>query len=176
MVKQKIIVNDANIFIDLLSVGLLEAFFALAYFGYEIWTTSFVCSEVRRGSNKFLLEKFEKKDLLHIARFNPEELHEIVELMQSSTNNTTIGDASVWYYAKRTGGLLLTGDRKLRNISEKDGIQVSGIIYVWEQMLACNIVSAEEAADNLEALMDENQRLPKQICEQKINAWRSTHM
>lgn len=155
-------------------LGLLEAFFALAYSGYDIWTTTFVCSEVRQSGNKYLLDKFVKRGQLHVARFDYAELNEIVELMNSSTNNTTMADASVWFYAKKTGGLLLTGDKKLRKVAEADGVRVSGVIYVWEQMLACNIVSADEAADNMEALMHENTRLPMQICERKINEWRTT--
>lgn len=173
MVKNRIIVSDANIFIDLLQVELLEAFFALTFSDCEIWTTDFVYREVKKVGKVHVLEKFKKNGKLKVASFNSTELGEIIGLKNSSANNTSVADASVWYYAKKTGGVLLTGDKKLRKESTKDGIRVSGIIYVWELMLANNIFSQTEAADNLEALMDENPRLPRQICEQKISAWRS---
>lgn len=172
MVKSRIVVSDANIFIDLLQVELLEAFFALTFSNYEIWTTDLVYREVKRIGKVHVLEKFKTNGKLKIASFNSVEMSEIIGLRDNSANNTSLADASVWYYAKKIGAILLTGDKKLRKETIKDGIRVSGIIYVWEQMLANGIFSAKEAADNLEALMSENSRLPKQICEQKINAWR----
>ncbi len=173
MVKRQIIISDANVFIDLLQVGLLEAFFALTFSDCEIWTTDFVYREVKNVGKVHVLEKFKKNGKLKVASFNSTELGEIIGLKNSSANNTSIADASVWYYAKKTDGILLTGDKKLRKEATKDGIRVFGIIFVWERMLECGIVSSKEAADNLEALIGENPRLPKQICEQRISAWRS---
>lgn len=45
MIKERIVISDANVIFDLLSVHLLEVFFALPC---EICTTDFVISEIER--------------------------------------------------------------------------------------------------------------------------------
>jgi hypothetical protein len=45
MEKERVVVNDTNVFIDLYSIGLLEEFFSLPW---EVHTTNLVMLELKR--------------------------------------------------------------------------------------------------------------------------------
>ncbi|MCF0220637.1 MAG: hypothetical protein HUK14_12730, partial [Muribaculaceae bacterium] len=131
---KKIVVNDTNVFIDLLDVGLLDKFFALPW---EIHTTDFVMLELLREGQKVAVETFAKAGVLHIARFEYEEFIEINNLRKriEATTNVSLTDCSVWYYAKQNGYTILTGDRKLRSAASNEGLEVRGIIYVFDALV-----------------------------------------
>ena len=81
--------------------------------------------------------------------FSFEEIIEITDIHSKNTNNASITDCSVWYYAKKTGGRLLTGDGKLRKSAEGDNVKVSGILYIFDNLVEYEILEKDEAADLL---------------------------
>lgn len=168
MIEERIVISDANVIFDLLSVQLLEAFFALPC---EICTTDLVISEIERPEQQ-IIQKFIKLKKLGVAIFEFDEFSEILLLQSTSKNNTSIADCSVWYYAQKVDGRLLTGDGKLRSAAEKDNVKVSGILYLFDNFVEYGLLSASEAAENLKALMTINIRLPKAECETRIAKWR----
>ena len=93
-------------------------------------------------------------------------------MQSNSKNNTSIADCSVWYYAKKVDGRLLTGDGKLRSAAEKDNVKVSGVLYLFDNFVEYGLLSTSEATENLEALMTLNMRLPKAECKAKIAKWK----
>jgi predicted nucleic acid-binding protein len=169
MIEERIVISDANVIIDLLSVQLLEAFFALPC---EICTTDLVISEIERPEQQQIIQKFIKLKKLGVATFEFDEFSEILLLQSTSKNNTSIADCSVWYYAKKVDGRLLTGDGKLRAAAEKDNVKVSGVLYLFDNFVEYGLLSPLEAAENLESLMTVNMRLPKAECESRIAKWR----
>ena len=168
MIAERIVISDANIIFDLLSVSLLEAFFALPC---EICTTDFVVSEIVGPEQQKIIRKFVKKRKLGVVSFESEEFSQILQLQSNSKNNTSVADCSVWYYAKKVNGRLLTGDGKLRSAAEKDHVKVSGILYVFDNFVEYGILTPLEAAENLDALMTLNMRLPKAECKTRIDRW-----
>ena len=170
MIEERIVISDANVIIDLLSVSLLDAFFALPC---EICTTDFVISEITRPEQQKMVQKFVKSKKLTVVSFDADEFSEVVLLQSKCPNNASIVDCSVWYYAKKVKGRLLTGDGKLRSVAEKDNIKVSGILYLFENFVEHGILTAAEAADNLESLMACNVRLPQNECLSRIKKWRA---
>ena len=98
MIEERIVISDANVIFDLLSVHLLEAFFALPC---EICTTDFVISEIEKPEQQKIIQKFIKVKKLGVASFDFDEFNEILHLQSNSKNNTSIADCSVWYYAKK---------------------------------------------------------------------------
>lgn len=168
MIEERIVISDANVIFDLLSVQLLEAFFALPC---EICTTDLVISEIERPEQQQIIQKFIKSKKLGVASFNFDEFSEILLLQSTSKNNTSIADCSVWYYAKKVDGRLLTGDGKLRAAAEKDNVKVSGVLYLFDNFVEYGLLSPLEAAENLESLMTVNMRLPKAECESRIAIW-----
>ena len=170
MIEERIVISDANIIFDLLSVSLLEAFFALPC---EICTTDLVISEITRPEQSKIVQKFIKSKKLGVVSFNAVDFSQVISLHTNCTNNASIADCSVWYYAKKVDGRLLTGDGKLRSTAQKDGVKVSGVLYLFDNFIEYNILSPQEAAENLESLMNLNMRLPQGECESRIKFWRN---
>lgn len=170
---QRIVVNDTNVFIDLLDIGLLDHFFQLSW---EVHTTDFVMFELNREGQRDAVEIYQVNKQLHVATFEMDELCEIRGLQKVYENkiNVSLTDCSVWYYAKRKGYMLLTGDRKLRNSSMKDGVEVRGILYVFDKLVEEAILTPIVAAEKLKQLQIMNPCLPKDEIEKRIKSWGGT--
>ena len=167
---KKIVVNDTNVFIDLHDVGLLEQFFLLPW---EVHTTDFVMLELVKEGQKDTVATYESNGYLHIATFEFQEVVKINKLREAIINKTnlSITDCSVWYYAKQNKYTLLTGDRKLRNSALNEGVEVRGIIYVFDELVANGIISASMAAEKLTLLKTINPRLPKNDVYNRLKLW-----
>lgn len=166
MIEEGIVVSDTNIFLDLLSVDLIEQFFSLPC---KIHTTDFVINEITRPEDAKIIQTLDK---LNVVTLEFEELSEIGNMKNGCNTNASITDCSVWYYAKKTSSRLLTGDNKLRRVAEKDSVKVAGILFVFDNLVDYKIISKTEAANALEQLIKINCRLPKGECERRIDKWR----
>ena len=169
---KKIVVNDTNVFIDLYEVGLLEEFFSLPW---EVHTTDFVMLELRREGQHETVAKYKADKRLVVPVFEAKEMSEIGNLFQQNMyrTNLSLTDCSVWYYAKVNNYILLTGDRKLRTVSDYDGVEVHGVIYVLDTLVELNIISSQVAVEKLLQLYVINPRLPKEEIDKRINLWKA---
>lgn len=167
---KKIVVNDTNVFIDLHDVGLLEQFFHLPW---EVHTTDFVMLELLNEGQKDTVTAYERDGSLHVATFEFEEIIEIDNLHKKVIDKTNLSltDCSVWYYAKQNNYTLLTGDRKLRNSAVNEGVEVRGIIYVFDELVANGIMTPSSAAEKLVFLKSINPRLPDSEIEKRLKLW-----
>lgn len=163
-----VVVNDTNIFIDLLDIGLLEEFFSLPW---EIHTTDFVIWELLKEGQQALVSGYIDNGKLHIPILEGEEVMEIAGMYQNYSISFT--DYSVWYYAKKNKYVLLTGDRKLRVASSKDGVEVHGTIYILDSLVTCGILPYEAAIEKLVLLYKSNPRLPQEEKEKRLKLWTS---
>lgn len=168
---QKIVVNDTNIFIDLIDVNLLDSFFRLPW---EVHTTDTVMYELLKEGQRDAVQLFADNNLLIIATFEPQQLMEIISMHDGLQNKTNVSftDCSVWYYAKNNQYTLLTGDRKLRSAASHSGVEVHGILYVFDSLIEYKIISAKDAAEKLRLLRLSNPRLPKEEVEKRLKIWR----
>ena len=165
MISEKIVVSDSNIFFDL-----LNEFFLLPC---NITTTDFVISESIRPEQLDKIQGFIFSKKLEVVKFDIAEVNKIFELYQSNDNNASVTDCSVWYYAKSVNGRLLTGDGKLRKSASNDNVKVSGILYIFDNLVDYGILDKTTCAAKLETLMQINNRLPKGECENRISLWKS---
>ena len=173
MGKEKVVVNDTNVFIDLYSIDLLEEFFSLPW---EVHTTELVMLElVRRWQNEEV-SQYKTKGQLHIPLFSEREVRIIGEMKikYENTTNVSLADCSVWYYARENNYILLTGDRKLKGVSCLDGVEVHGTIYIFDKMVQHKVLTPAIAADKLEQLYSINHRLPKSEIDLRIKRWRGS--
>lgn len=76
-----------------------------------------------------------KTKKLEVVSFEFDELAKI-----NSIQDASFTDCSVWYYAKKTNSRLLTGDGKLRKVAEKDNVKVSGILYIFDNLIEYKIM------------------------------------
>lgn len=169
---KKIVVNDTNVFIDLYEVGLLEEFFSLPW---EVHTTDFVMLELQREGQHETVARYKADKRLIVPVFEAKEMLEIGIMYQQHVNGTNLSltDCSVWYYAKVNNYILLTGDRKLRSVSTYDGVEVHGVIYVFDSLVELEIISCQVAVEKLQQLYRINPRLPKEEIDKRINLWKA---
>lgn len=165
-----IVVNDTNIFIDLFELKLLEEFFQLPW---EVHTTDMVMSELKREGQLQLVSKYKDQGTLHVKAFDITETATIWQMYKEHQGKTNVSleDCSVWLYAKQTGSPLLTGDKKLRNSASKSGVEVHGIIYIFDKFVEHQVLVPALAAEKLKELQKLNARLPKDEIEKRIKEW-----
>ena len=172
MIPERIVVSDANILFDILSVNLLDSFVKLPA---EILTTEMVVNEIKTPVFKEQMDTVIHSGEIEVVTFSFEEMWAINSIKQfEGTGGLSFADCSVLYLAEERKGRLLTGDRHLKLFSEKRGIPVSGILYVLDCLATQNIISRKEAVDDLTKLVEINPRLPKKECEEMIAKWRDS--
>ena len=147
MIKEKLIVSDTNIFIDLISINLLDKLFLLPC---DIYTTDFVINEITWPNQRAEIDKHIITQELKTVSFGFEELVKINALHTNS--GTSLPDCSVWYLAKETGGRLLTGEGKLKKAAEFDNVKVSGILYIIDNLVEYGVLDKMSAATLLNQL------------------------
>lgn len=163
----RIVINDANILIDLIQLELIETFFQIEHL--DLQTTDFVFEELFE-EQKEKIKPLISNRLLKIIESDENDLLQISMLM-----NTTIGlsfeDCSVLYYAKNLQGILFTGDGRLRKQTLASGIEVKGILYIFDQLLFSSLISFEIAIEKINQLYLINNRLPIKAKEERITHW-----
>ncbi len=164
----EIVVNDTNIFIDLISVGLLEDFFQLPV---KVHTVDFVISEIKDENQSKAVREFINNGNLTIKGFSAKEMQAIYTLKSTAGGNLSVTDCSVWHYAKENDYILLTGDRQLKDKAILSNVKVKGILYVFDQLVELNIITCQRAAECLQNLLAINPRLPKKLIQELIDRW-----
>jgi hypothetical protein len=160
----QLFVNDANILIDLLSIELLSEFCKLPI---QLSTSDFVFEELY-GNQKAAIEKLEK--LTIIKTETTEDYLGINEIVVNSTG-LSFEDCSVWFYSKKLGGTLLSGDGKLRKQATQGDIQVRGILFILDELVQEEIITKSTAFQKLTVLKSLNPRLPKKEIEKRLARW-----
>jgi predicted nucleic acid-binding protein len=163
----KIVINDANILIDLVKLELINAFSKL---DFDLHTTDFILDELNDEQRTPIVNLNSGKKLTVIETIETTDFQGITTILEKSTG-LSFEDCSVWYYSKKMSGILLTGDRKLRKQASKDNIEVRGIIYLFDVLLNQNLISFQEAVEKIKQLMLLNNRLPKKEIDKRIELW-----
>lgn len=167
----KIIVHDASVLIDLAVCEMLAPWFGL---GFEAKTTSLVWREVNRKNQKARLQRYVDVGSLGIIPVNAEAMTEVLRIHSEVPLKITIEDASAMYIAGKQQAILLTGDKGLRQYAARQGIEVHGILWVIDTLVARGAILPSVAAERLEWLTSQGTcRLPGPECIQRIKKWRN---
>lgn len=166
-----IAVSDTNIFIDLVEIGLLDAFFALPW---NIHTSDMIIHELKVAEQKARVLAFRDKGQLHVKGYAMEEMPKLLKFHSSQRElvRVSIQDCSVWLFAMDNGYILLTGDAKLRSAAAKMDVEVHGIFYVFDNIVEQKLLSKQNAVDKLKELALLNPRLPMSEIDKRIKLWR----
>lgn len=169
---RKIVLNDTNIVIDLMSVDMFDRLFRLPW---EVHITDMVKEELTREYQLALAGEAIERGCLLVDHFTGEEVGEIHERHDqiSQRTNLSVCDCSVWYASEKRGYTILTGDKKLRNVVEKCGLEVHGILYVIQAMVEEQLIKPSEAIGILKKLQTYNHRLPQNEIDTYVNKWKS---
>ncbi len=162
-----LLVNDANILIDLLKTNLIEQFFGL---NYEFHVTDFAVNEIHE-TNVIQLDAVIKQKKLVKWSFGFKELLEIQSL-ETKYKKLSITDCSCLFLANRLSATLLTGDSVLRGIAEDKRISVHGTLWVFDELVKNKRISLDKACKKLNHLMEINPRLPFDECNKRLYKWK----
>jgi rRNA-processing protein FCF1 len=163
----RIIINDANILIDLVHLDLMSEFIKLEL---DLKTTDVVFDELN-DNQKVIIEAYIYSKHIDLITIEKEDDFESIMTILESSSGLSFEDCSVWHYANKLNGILLSGDGKLRKQAMANGISVKGILYVFDQLLVYEIISFELAIVKLEQLYEINPRLPIQSKNERIASW-----
>ena len=137
----RIIINDANILIDLVKLDLMDKFIKLEF---ELKTTDFVFEELNEDQ-KIVIESYINSEHIELITTEQEDDFESIITILENSSGLSFTDCSVWHYANKLNSVLLSGDGKLRKQATANGILVKGILYIFDQMLLNGLISFDFA-------------------------------
>jgi len=161
----KIAVTDANIFIDLIKLQLLGHLFNI---DFEIHTTREVIDQLNDAQYD-KVEQLVQSNNLKVCHFTGQELSEINDL--KCPRALEFPDRTVIYLASKIAAEVLTGDGPLRKFCAANGLIVHGIIWLFDEFLAKELIEPAFAVEKLNELLGFNSRLPKDDCLGRIKQW-----
>jgi rRNA-processing protein FCF1 len=162
----RLAVTDANIFIDLIILELIEQLFGL---DIKIHTTREVFDQLTTRQKEKLIA-YHIDGMLTIYDFSVEELAEIYALEFPA--GLEPADRTVFYYAKQLECLVISGDNKLRKHCERKGLEVHGLIWIFDHIVKLDLVPKNIALEKLEKLMSYNDRLPSDEILKRLKKWK----
>ena len=168
---ERVAVSDTNIFIDLMSAGGLSAFFSLPW---EIHTTAMIIGEFNEPEQLKEINTYISEGKLIIDEVHEEDLEKIEQQASGHSHRISRPDYSAYHICLLKGCMLLTGDRRLRLRAEENGVEVHGVIYIFEQIVSKGLMLPNEVMPLVENLFSNNRRLPKKELEKLRNKWSSS--
>lgn len=158
----KSLVSDANIWIDLHNGGILEHAFRLG----AVWQTpDLVLAELVTPDSDHPVELG-----LEVVELSPVQVTRIWHLARRYPRPST-RDIAALVLASWTGQVLITGDGHLRDAAATEGVEVHGLLWLLDQMVAHAVVHSELAASALRAMVAAGARLPSQEVANRLRAW-----
>jgi len=146
-----IIVSDANIFIDVDVAELTRHMFRLP----DVFATPDILYHEELSERHPELPTLG----LRIERLNPAAIADVDD-MRGRYSTPSTNDLLALALAKANQWPLLTGDHNLRSVSEIEGVEVHGTIWLVEQLVTTRIISVEQASGGFNAMRDNGRRLP----------------
>lgn len=165
----KIIVNDANILIDLIKLGLLPHFFGLEF---QFHVTDMVRGELINSQAEALAPYIGNGTLLE-HKVTSEDLGTITNLTNQFPQLSS-KDCSALHHATKLNALLITSDKQLRITAQSLSLEVHGHLWVFDCMVKANTITGTSACEKLLELcetINPKLGLPKSECAKRIKRW-----
>jgi len=163
----RVVINDANILIDLAKLELLKVFSKI---DFDLQTTDFIIEELNQ-EQRIPVQKLINGGKLTVIETQDISDFEAISSLLSKSNGLSFEDCSVWYYSRKLSGALLTGDGKLRKQAAKDGLEVRGILFIFDELLKQKLIGFKVAIEKITTLYQINNRLPKKEIDKCIKSW-----
>lgn len=162
----KVAVKDACVLIDLANGGLLDAWFQL---GIETFTTDLVIRQVKTEHQWQAVSVFIEAGLLEVETLSGEQL----EQMGQTLAGLRIGveDQSVLFLAIERKAVLITGDLRLRIEARKHSIDVRGLLWILDELVARGVIQPALAAVRLRFMRENGAWLPNDECDERFRRW-----
>lgn len=164
-----IVVNDANILIDLVKLRMLPHFFAL---GFTFCTTDLVLFELHRHQ-QLELAPYIDQGKLNLLQITEDQFLDIIQITLE-VPSLSEQDCSAFCQARELGAVLLTSDNKLRKFAQDHSMEVHGHLWVFDQMVAAKAITGQRASEKLDELIvsiNPKLGLPKDECNRRKMLW-----
>lgn len=164
-----IVVNDANVLIDLVKLRLLPHFFGLQLVFY---TTDLILHELHAGQLEEL-HPFIDAAILNVIQLTEDELLETTRI-RAERRQLSEQDCSAIVCARKVSGNLLTSDNTLRKFATRKLLTVYGHLWIFDRMVEESTISPADAISKLAELRETvNPRLnlPRAECDSRISNW-----
>lgn len=152
----RIIVSDSSCLIDLRKAQLLEPFLTLPYerFIPDVLLTD----ELLRFTEKQLVRI--KRDM-KVVSLGSDAVERVGAVLRDNPALSTYDGFAFVVAENHPGAILLTGDRKLRELAETEDLEVHGVLWVVQQLREHGKATAEVLLRGLETWRDDpTSRLP----------------
>ena len=143
----KIIVNDANILIDLVDLKILPHFFQLEY---DFHTTEMILDELFPEQKEALVPYIETGNLI-IDEITEDDLVAIINI-RISKPNLSEQDCSAFYQAQKENAALITSDNTLRKFAQSNNLEVHGHFWVFDNLVDNGLLTGSRAIEKLNEL------------------------
>ena len=165
-----VIVNDANILIDIIKLQLLDAFFNL---NWHIHSTNLILENEFYDEQKLQLQPFIDNGKLIIQELDVEDIISIMNI-QSQKPQLSDKDCSAFHCAQKLNASLITSDNTLRKFAEQKKVEVHGHLWVFDALVEHKCITPMKAIAKLNELNSTNIKLnlPKKECEVRIEIWK----
>lgn len=160
----RIVITDANIWIDLHWGGITSEAFKLDRL---FKTSDLVAHEILS-----LAETSLKRMGLQVVELSGVQVLEIVRMARIYPRPSR-PDLSALVLAHTEEAILLTGDKALRSAAEIEGVEVRGLLWLLDEMVGNHVLTAVKAIVALQQILDKGSRLPQADCDRCIQRWRS---
>lgn len=158
----KVVVHDACALIDLLKPELVAVWTGA---GIEIHTTQLALWEFADDA-----EVLHKSGALHIVEMSARELASLLEFKQSY-GALSLEDCSVLRLACDLRVPLLTGDKDLKAVAERAGVQVHAMLWIFDQLVERQFMLPCQAVDALRNVCGDRSRFPRDEVEARLSLW-----
>ena len=167
----EIVVNDTNILIDLFNAGLLPYCKKL---NLEFRTLDVIINEIEDAEQYSAVQSIIDEGTLTVYSLSGEQVGTVFQKVAEYQGvcNLSVEDISVMVYAIDNNCRLLTGDKKLKDKATLENVKVSGILFLTDMLTQEAVISNNEMASALKRLLNSNNRLPKKLIKERIDALR----
>lgn len=156
------LIVDTNILIDMHRGGVIRQFFALPY---DFTSPDVILAELEDPDGSEL-----ERMGLRSAELTGEQVLEVAFILENN-QKIAANDIFALVLASHMGLTLLTGDSRLRRLSAKHNVPVHGTIWLLDEMVQRNIITARQAAKALHLMLGRGSRLPADECDRRLELW-----
>jgi predicted nucleic acid-binding protein len=157
-----ILVTDANVWIDLDNGELTALVFALPH---DFVSPDVVVNELGDELGGRLVDQ----GLTKLARETETDAE--FAALRAHYRHPSDEDLYALLLAIEQRWGLLTGDRELREVAEEHGLEVHGLLWVLDELVAAELLAARGAARALQTILDQGARLPAEECGKRLLHW-----
>jgi|WetSurMetagenome_2_1015567.scaffolds.fasta_scaffold105794_3 hypothetical protein len=137
-----------------MDLELLREFFLL---DHSFITTPQVIGEISDDTQISDIEYYVQRNSLVI---DSQGTLETIQGLYEHYQGLSYADCSVLELTIRINGTLLSSDKKLRNVSKNNLLEVKGVLWIIEELVNKGIISSQIAVDKLEYYHNINIRIP----------------